>query len=193
MLPSNVTMAMSPLSRTLQLVITMECGNQHQRNTIVHLLKVRHMVIMCIMYTSFCMCLCVYLALVTLKLVDSNMVSSDIDCPGDTLTYNCSIESNSETLHLTWNITFPEEIPIDFTFNSTSILFTWYDWDIGVRAVLTGYSDQEYVNSTIIFTLMNNITLNGTELECSITDLGSETAILYTNTSGMCVANHIFL
>ena len=137
--------------------------------------------------------MCAYLALITLELVDSDMVSSDIDCPGDTLTYNCSIESNSETLHLTWNITFPEEIPIDFTFNSTSILFTWYDWDIGVSAVLTGYIDQEYVKSTIIFTIMNDVILDGTELECSITDLGNEISILYINTSGMCVANHIII
>ena len=140
------------------------------------------------------MCLCAYLALVTLKLVDSVMISSDIDCPGDTLTYNCSIESNSETLHLTWNITFPEEMPIYFTFNSTSILFTWHGWNnIGVSAILTGYIDQEYVNSTIIFTIMNNVTLDGTELECSITDLGNEITILYINTSGMCVANHIII
>ena len=113
------------------------------------------------------------------------MISSDIDCPGDTLTYNCSIESNSETLHLTWNITFPEEMPIYFTFNSTSILFTRYDWNIGVSAFLTRYSDQEYVESIVTFTLLDNVTLNGTKLECRIADLDNEVIAVSLNTLGM--------
>ena len=98
-------------------------------------------------------------------LLEINGSSTLINCPGDTFIFSCGIQSNSEMIHLTWHITFPGHVPINHTF---------YE-----------YEEDEYIESEMILTVLKNVTLNGTVLECSIApNLDRDTIIVLINTSG---------
>ena len=90
----------------------------------------------------------------------------DIDCPGDTISYNCSIQSNSETVQLTWRVTLPGQMPIDITYDNTSNLNTVDNLGFSITTTLTTYTRDEYIESTIVFTVLRDVVMNGTELEC---------------------------
>ena len=114
-------------------------------------------------------------------------MSTVIDCPGDTIIYNCSILSNSEMVHLTWHVTFPGLIPINITYDSTSSINVIDILDMNTSVVLLRYEADQYIESVITFRLLKNISMNGTILlECSIAPhLDHNTAAIIVNTSGM--------
>ena len=110
---------------------------------------------------------------------------SDIDCPGDTISYNCSVESNSETVELTWIITLPNEFaPINITYNSTSLLNQRDQLDIYVNSTLTEYTHDQYIETLITFTLFEDVDINGTELQCRSSDLDSVIVEVFANITG---------
>ncbi len=108
----------------------------------------------------------------------------DIDCPMDTISYNCSILSNSERVHLTWSVTLPGSMPVTITYDNSSILNNMNNLAMGVITILSTYRSDEYIESIIVLTLLIEVALDGTMLECSISDLDNETATLYINSSG---------
>ena len=115
--------------------------------------------------------------------LEANKSSTLIDCPGDTIIYTCGIVSNSEMVHLTWHITFPGHMPINITYDNSS---TMDNLDMNISVNLTRYEADRYIESEIILTILKNITMNGTVLECSIApSLDSDVAIILVNTSGM--------
>ena len=113
-------------------------------------------------------------------------------CPGDTISYNCSITSNTEAPHLIWNVTLPGLAPIGFIFDSTFTLYDRHYLDMNISVTLTKldtiatteFVNEERIESIIIITVLKNVTMNGTELECSITDLDVDSTVLFVNTSG---------
>ena len=112
-----------------------------------------------------------------------NEDSTLIDCPGDTIIYNCNILSNSEVIHLIWHITFPGYMPINITYDGTSSLARF---DRNITVNLTKYQEDQYIGSEITLTVLKNFTMNGTILECSIApNLDSDSTIILVNTSGM--------
>ena len=127
-----------------------------------------------------------------LKLLQINTSRDDIYCPGDTVSYNCSIISSTEMPHLNWKVTFPGLMPISFTYNSSSSLYKIDNLDMNISVTLTDFTttnQTEYVNeiymeSILTLTVLRNITMNNTKLECSIADLHSITVTVYINTSG---------
>ncbi len=54
---------------------------------------------------------------------------------------------------------------------------------MGVNTVLTTYRSDEYIESLIMFTIIRNIVLEGTMIECSISDLDNDVITLFTNSS----------
>ena len=114
-------------------------------------------------------------------------MSTVIDCPGDTIIYNCSILSNSEMVHLTWHVTFPGVMPINITYDSTSSINVMDTLDRNTSVILLQYEADQYIESVITFRLLKNISMNGTILlECGIAPhLGNDTAAIIVNTSGM--------
>ncbi len=108
----------------------------------------------------------------------------------DTISYNCSIVSNSERVHLTWTVTLPGSMPVTITYDNTSILNNMDNLAIGVQTMLTTYRRDEFIESLIVFTILRNIVLNETMLQCSISGvdmeggLGSEATSFLVNTSG---------
>lgn len=110
--------------------------------------------------------------------------SPEIDCPGETIAYNCSIASNTEDLLLTWNILFPGNISLSYTYNSLS--FVWDSNDLGwnTSTTLTAYTE-EYIESILEITLLRDIETNGTKVECSIEDLDFDTVTVDMTVASM--------
>ncbi len=84
-----------------------------------------------------------------------------IDCFGDIISYSCSIFSNSETLHLTWCVTLPGHLPINISYDMMSDLDTIEYFPHDIKAVLTEYRRDMYIQSNINFKVSENIDLNG--------------------------------
>ena len=133
--------------------------------------------------------------MVTLTLLKINTSRDDVYCPGDTISYNCSIISNTERPHLIWNITLPGQTPTIFIYDSISTLYDIHHLNTNITVTLTKldtiatteFVNKEHIESIIVITVLKNVSMNGTELECSIADLDSDSAVVFVNTSGMTV------
>lgn len=95
-----------------------------------------------------------------------------VNCPGDIVLYNCSVESNTEDLELTWRISLPNKTIFTVTHNSFSTLDT-NEVDMIFDSTLTTYSDT-FIESILVLTLLDNVSMDGIIVECSIHDLDSE-------------------
>ena len=130
----------------------------------------------------------IYLADVDLTLVEQNFARNDINCPGDTISYRCSVVSNSETVQLTWRVTLPGMMPVNITYDNTSISNT-VDTVFGnnITTILTNFTVDTYIESRIVFTVLRDVILNGTMLECLSEHLDDSvtTLTVFINISGM--------
>ena len=124
--------------------------------------------------------------------MEINTSRDDIYCPGDTISYNCSILSNTETPHLIWSVTLPGLTPINLTYDSTSTLHDTVYLEMNISATLTGrtttattiFVNEEYIESIIVITVLKNVTMNETIVDCRIADLDSDSAVVFVNTAG---------
>ena len=121
---------------------------------------------------------------VTISIHEQNISRPDINCPGDTFSYNCTITSNSETIHhLTWRVTYPGHKSINITYNGSSSLNSVDLFDMQIRAVMTAYRAYEYIESIITVKVLGNIT-DEVKLECIIEGLAND-SVTFVNSSGM--------
>ena len=123
-------------------------------------------------------------ATVNLDILERNITRPNIDCPGDTLSYNCSVVMNTDRVDLTWIITLPGQIPISITYDNTSVLDDLDYLDESVITTLTEYRSDEYIESIATIIVMSNITLNQSKIECTISNQKIESIIAFVNTSG---------
>ncbi len=116
--------------------------------------------------------------------MESTKELEEIDCPGDTVSYNCSVTSNTEVLHLTWSVEFPDLLPINIT-------YFYYDdrslggidmLDMDISAALIDFREG-YVESSITLVVFKS-SMNGTIVKCSIADLDRDMVTIVINTSG---------
>ena len=123
-----------------------------------------------------------FIASITLISLRPNVSSQDIECPGMTIPYRCSVVSNSETVQLTWLASFPggEEVTISYVDDST--LTMTQDLGLGITSVLTQYTRDVFIESEITLTVLQN-SMNGTVLECSTENLAEELVTVYVNIS----------
>ena len=105
---------------------------------------------------------------------------SPIECPGDIISYNCSIESNSEEIQLTWHVTIPEQMLVDVTFSNLSASVTPLTSYISTS--VTGFESEQYIHSYLEITVHPNIPTE-IMLDCFMTDLGNDTEIVLVNAS----------
>ena len=56
---------------------------------------------------------------------------------------------------------------------------------MGVSSVLTSYINGIYIDSIIVLTILKNVRMNGTKLECAIGELENTITTLLTNISGI--------
>ena len=93
--------------------------------------------------------------------------------------------SNSEMVQLTWRVTLPGGMTANITYDNTSILNTVDDIGINnIVTTLTSYTSDEYIESTIVFTVLADVDLNVTMLECISEDLDSDLDTLFVDTAG---------
>ena len=98
----------------------------------------------------------------------------DSDCPGDTISYNCSINSNSKDLHLTWRVNFPDRAPIQIMYDNSSALNRTDHLDRNISTTLTKYIANEYIESVITLTVLRSVGMRSVRLECSGRDLNNQ-------------------
>ena len=120
-------------------------------------------------------------ASVSINPLEHNISRDSIVCPGDTLSYNCSIKSNSETLHLTWHVTAPEQMPVNITyFNHTDDIESLNNY---ITTTVTDFSRDEFIHSTLEIRIQEGISIDQIVLECSIGVLGDDNTTVLINTS----------
>ncbi len=105
----------------------------------------------------------------------------------------CSVQSNSETVQLRWLVTFPGQDTIMILYTNGSDLNTVNYLDIGITTTLTEYRSDDFIGSQLILTVLQNLSMNGTLLECRSEDLSNVSERVYVNTSGMCIDSFIVL
>ena len=76
-------------------------------------------------------------------------------------------------------------MPIGITYNSTSILNNIDYLDASISTLLTEYREEEYIESVLTLTILNDVILNGTIVECSFSNIISGQTFVFINTSGM--------
>ena len=120
----------------------------------------------------------------------------DIECPGDIIAYNCFVMSNSENVQLTWRVALPEEKPFNVTYDGSSAVNieerigisdnSSAENNIGmsITTTLNDFMADEYIESTIVFTVLKDLVLNGTELDCTSEVLGTNSIVVLVNISG---------
>ena len=92
--------------------------------------------------------------------------------------------SNSENLHLTWTVTYPDSDPIDITYGEDS-LFSLQRTDYLATEIISSLEEyrNEYIESFLTLAVVN-ASMNQTMIECSIADLDFERERVFVNTSG---------
>ena len=110
---------------------------------------------------------------------------NDIECPGDIIPYNCSIQSNSETIHLTWRVTLPGQAPINITYHNSSNLNSVDILNNFIKTSFDQYMNDEYIESTLNLTVVANVPINQTQLECFIEELGNDSVYVSVDISGI--------
>ena len=112
--------------------------------------------------------------------LERTALRSEIECPGDTISYNCSIESNSEAVQLTWRVTIPEQMPVNITYSDMTDSVT--NLTSYISTSVTGFQSDQYIHSYLEITVQPNIS-SQIMLECFIADLGNDTSIVFINAS----------
>ncbi len=108
----------------------------------------------------------------------------DIDCPGDTLSYNCSILSNSENSTLVWSLILPGFDNVYSIFGAESTVDEFHSSGPAITFRLTEYVDGEYIESILTFTVGRHFTVNRTSITCEIPDLATENVELMLYSAG---------
>jgi hypothetical protein len=122
-----------------------------------------------------------------LNLADQHKRSMDMDCPGDTLSYNCSIKSNTEELQLMWNITYPDNTQIAIMYDQYSTIGAINKLEKNITASLLRYNSLDgYIESWLNLTVLEvDKNIDGTTVECRIRDLDFEDDTLSIRIAGM--------
>ena len=125
-----------------------------------------------------------FIATVSIHPLERNVSRGDIECPGDTIPFNCSINSNSETVHLIWSVVLPNGLSINFTHDNTSLVNIPYNLNGFITSTLTQFMSDEYVESTLSMSVIADIKMNQTKLDCIIGNLDDDTVYVDVNMSG---------
>ena len=115
--------------------------------------------------------------------LERNVSEEGIECPGDIIPYNCSIQSNSEMVHLIWRVTLPGQISQAVIYNGIENLDNRSSLNSYISTYLTAFKSNEFILSTLEITVVSDIPANGIMLECLIDALGNDSTFVFINTS----------
>ena len=102
------------------------------------------------------------------------------NCPGDIISYKCSVKSYSPEVELTWRITFPGLAPLAVTYDDSSSMDINVPniLDMNITTTLTALNES-YIQSVIMFTVTENVTSREVLLECLLSDQFNRSTPLY--------------
>ena len=130
------------------------------------------------------MSIALFLATVSIYPLERNVSREDIECPGDTIPFNCSVNSNSETVHLIWRVALPDGTSFNISYDSTSPMNVPYNLNEFISSTLTQFRSDEYIESTLSLTVVAENVINHTRLECISENLQNDTVYVDVNISG---------
>ena len=78
-------------------------------------------------------------------------------------------------------------MPISIFYDNTSNVNIMDYWPMNISSILLDYRSEEYIESIIVLTVLQNFSINGMELICGITDLINESVIIQLDTSSMLI------
>ena len=110
------------------------------------------------------------------------MLLDDIHCPGDTILYNCAINSNMENLNLKWSVQIPNQKPIMIAYNDTTLKGVVDMPDMNIRATLVEVREG-LIQSVLTLVVMSS-SMNMTRVDCYIPNLSFDTVTVLINISG---------
>ena len=120
-------------------------------------------------------------ASVSLIPLERTALRDDLDCPGDIIPYDCSFSSNSETLHLTWQVIIPGQAPINITYDGSENLHQATRLNSFVSTSLTRFTSDEFISSTLH--IMVDSSTNMIELQCSMDEDHNTSELVFINSS----------
>ena len=82
---------------------------------------------------------------------------------------------------------------IAIRYDNTSILNNIDNLAVNINAFLIQYRSDEYIESIVTLTVLMNVNLNDTILQCTIADLDSMSTNVFVNTSGIILMSILFL
>ena len=126
-------------------------------------------------------------ASVSLLEMGRNVSRTDIECSGDTITYRCSVLSNSESIILMWFVTIPGKETVNITHDKRSLLDNVDYLGINITARLVDFTDQDSIESIIVLTVLDDPSVDRTVVECRSAHLDSEMTEVFVNKSGKLV------
>ena len=83
-----------------------------------------------------------------------------------------------------WLVTFPGQDAIVMIYTSDSERNAVDYIGMNITTTLIQYRSDEYIESEIVLTALQNVPMNGTLLECKSEDLANIAEVVYVNTSG---------
>ena len=96
----------------------------------------------------------------------------------------CSVQSNSENIMLMWLVTFPGQAPISMTYTNFSDANALNALDLNITTVVTNNEMGDFIESVLVLTVLQTVSMNGTRIECRSEALDYEARAVYINTSG---------
>ena len=125
-----------------------------------------------------CFCFLAYL-----ELSPSGERNEDIDCPGDKISYYCSVEIASSDAYIKWVVVLPDNEPVTITHNSSSPGNISDGPNNTISSTRSTFGRNEYLGSmlTIDMLAMDPAALNGTFINCSTEGNFDTTEVLIRN------------
>ena len=109
-----------------------------------------------------------------------------MNCPGDIISYQCSISTNSEIPSLTWTVTLPGKMPLMITHSKNRIIHNVNSLlNSLITSKLEAFTNDTFINSVLEVKLQANISTNQTQIQCSMQNLSAADTTVYINTAGI--------
>lgn len=80
-------------------------------------------------------------------------------------------------------------MPVNITFDGDTSMNVPYNLGTNITVTLTDYVAEDYIESMMVLTVLTDVLMNETEIECRSADLDSSTITVYVNMSGMTAEN----
>ena len=106
-------------------------------------------------------------------LLERTAPRTDIECPRDIIRYECAIQTNSEIMLLTWQVSLQEQIPVSVNVTNKATILNDY-----ITAALTEFTRGELIRSILEVTVFPGISTDQIVLTCSNQNVNDSIGVL---------------